>query len=96
LELPSGYWSRSAGSKKKTENSNGFKSEPATRIACDKFILKYEQGKRQDNVTLVIFIKDYLETEVKHQITESSYQYQWQWARDYIIPKLVMGSLLSP
>lgn len=70
------------------KTQTGFASEPLARIACDKFLLEHEQGMRSDTITLEAFIKLFLESEVKHQITESSYTNQWQWARDYIIPVL--------
>lgn len=67
---------------------SGFESESAARVACEKFLKSHERGERTENITLAEFIKEYYENEVKHQITESSYQNQCQWARDYIIPKL--------
>lgn len=73
---------------RKQKTITGFVSEPAARIACDKFLSELEQGKRPDNITLGVFIIEFLENEVKHKISESSYINQFQWARDYIIPKL--------
>lgn len=74
--------------KRNQKSESGFDTEGAARIACEKIVQEFEAGRRPENITLEKFINTYYESEVKHQTAASTYQYQTQWARDYVVPHL--------
>lgn len=74
--------------KRKQKTVRGFSSEKEARRASDKLAREIEQGKRSDSITVSEFGRLFMEKEVRHQVTYSTYENQFQWFRDYIEPTL--------
>lgn len=72
----------------KDNNGKVFDTERDARKYALKMEQDIERGKRFDSVTMEHFMTDFFKRVVSEQVSEVTYDNQWQIARNYIIPYL--------
>ncbi|WP_438446822.1 tyrosine-type recombinase/integrase [Gorillibacterium sp. sgz5001074] len=77
--------------KRKQIVRSGFNTEKEAQKAAAKIERDLEAGKRADSPTLIEFATQYFETQVKSQVTDSTYWNQWHYMSEFVFP--VLGKL---
>lgn len=72
----------------RTQISRSFNTEAEAKRAALKLEQEIEAGKQARCPTFEVFAKMYFETQVKSQVTDSTYINQWHYMEKYIIPKI--------
>lgn len=73
--------------KRKQKTISGFDSKKTAEKACAELITEVDRGNYVDNKeTVKVFIEEFLENQVKHTVTESTYVMQKNYAKNHIIP----------
>lgn len=77
--------------KRKQKTASGFKTKKEAERACAEMITEIERGNisvSTTNDTLGLFIKDFLENTIKHEVSKNTFMSQRGYVHNHIIPKI--------